>query len=149
MPGFHHFGRIVTDVEQSLHFYVDLLGMSVLADEELAGPELEAQVEVPGAVMRTAMLRSGSEGPMLELIQYREPRSAPRRDDARPNDLGTDHPCFDVADVHATYEALSASGVRFSCPPQYVDSGYFEGDWVTFCFDPDGLTVELWQSATR
>jgi hypothetical protein len=40
-----------------------------------------------------------------------------------------------------------AEGVRFTGEPQEVDAGYFAGHRTAYCFDPDGLIVELWQVA--
>ena len=51
-----------------------------------------------------------------------------------------------VEDIQAAFADLSQSGVRFSWPPQEVDEGFFRGHWTAYCYDPDGLVVELWQT---
>lgn len=146
MRGMHHYGRVVSDLERSIVFYCGLLGFEVLVDEDLSGSEIDAQVQLPKTNMRTVMINRLPAGPMIELIGYRSPLSPPRPDSAALNDVGNDHPCLLVDDIHKEYKRLSAAGVRFTCPPQHIGGGYFEGDWATFCFDPDGLTLELWQS---
>jgi catechol 2,3-dioxygenase-like lactoylglutathione lyase family enzyme len=46
---------------------------------------------------------------------------------------------FQVKDIHAAYEELSARGVVFRYPPQGNDWGYGAG-----LTDPDGRLVGLW-----
>lgn len=147
MYGMHHYGRVVSDLERSLTFYCGLLGFNVLVDEDLSGLEIDAQVQLLNTNMRTVMVNRLPAGPMIELICYRNPPSPSRPDSLALNEVGNDHPCLLVDDIHLEYKRLSTAGVRFTCPPQYIGDGYFKGDWATFCFDPDGLTIELWQSA--
>lgn len=146
MNGMHHYGRVVSDLERSLTFYCDLLGFSVIVDENLSGPEIDAQVQLPETSMRTVMIRREGTGLMIELISYLNPPSPLRRESTALNEIGNDHPCILVDEIHEEYKRLSTAGVRFTTAPQYIGEGYFKGDWATFCFDPDGLTVELWQS---
>ncbi len=146
MRGMHHYGRVVSDLDRSIAFYCGLLGFVIVVDEDLSGSEIDAQVQLSGTNMRTVMVNRLPAGPMIELIGYRVPASPPRSASAALNEIGNDHPCLLVDDIHREYKRLSKAGVRFTSPPQYIDGGYFEGDWATFCFDPDGLTLEIWQS---
>jgi predicted enzyme related to lactoylglutathione lyase len=50
---------------------------------------------------------------------------------------------FQVADVEATFKALSAAGTTFAHPPQRVFWGY--GAELS---DPDGYAVRLWDERT-
>ena len=150
MAGFHHYGRVVSDIDAALAFYRDQLGFEEIVTEDLTGVEIEAQVGLSDVELRVVMLTRGPGGPMLELLHYRRPPSPPGARTPRPqNELGSDHMCILVDDINAEYERLLAAGVQFTSPPQYVGAGHFEGDWCVFCLDPDGLTVELWQAATR
>jgi catechol 2,3-dioxygenase-like lactoylglutathione lyase family enzyme len=63
--------------------------------------------------------------------------------------VGAHHVALLVDDIAATHETLTAAGVRFTCPPQEVDAGAFRGHKTAYCFDPDGLIVELWQLPGR
>ena len=149
MRGIHHYGRVVSDMERALGFYRDLLGFAEVVDEDLVGDAIDAQVNLPGANLRTVMLNRAPGGPMLELIAYRHPPSSARPDGARQNDVGCDHLCLLVDDIDGEYRRLTAAGVRFTSPPQYIDEGYFVGDWAVFCLDPDGLTVEALAGRVR
>jgi catechol 2,3-dioxygenase-like lactoylglutathione lyase family enzyme len=135
-------------MERSLAFYRDLLGLEVVLDTEMRGEMLEREVGLDGAHLRLVTLGAGSSTPYVELLQYYAPAGAPIPPDARPSDVGADHVALLVADIEEAYEALNARGVRFTCPPQEVDAGFFRGHRTAYCFDPDDLIVELWQTAS-
>jgi catechol 2,3-dioxygenase-like lactoylglutathione lyase family enzyme len=141
--GVHHTSRSVADMDRSLAFYRDLLGLEVLLDTEMAGEMLEREVALEGARLRLVELGTGGET-MLELLQYHEP---PSRDgeELRPCDVGAHHVALAVEDIQADYGRLSDAGVEFTCPPQEVDAGYFAGHRPVYCYDPDHMIVELWQ----
>jgi catechol 2,3-dioxygenase-like lactoylglutathione lyase family enzyme len=142
--GLHHTSRTVSDMERSLPFYRDLLGLRVVLDTEMEGPMLEREVAMPGARLRLVLLDTG--GPThLELLEYYSPPGASFPDDAKPADVGAHHVALLVNDIHVAHDRLVDAGVRFTCAPQEVDAGYFRGHWTAYCFDPDGLVVELWQ----
>jgi catechol 2,3-dioxygenase-like lactoylglutathione lyase family enzyme len=141
--GVHHTSRSVGDMDRSLAFYRDLLGLEVLLDTEMSGEMLEREVALEGARLRLVELGTGGEA-MLELLQYHSP---PSRDgeELRPCDVGAHHVALAVEDIQSDYERLSDAGVEFTCPPQEVDAGYFAGHRTVYCYDPDHMIVELWQ----
>jgi len=141
--GLHHTSRTVSDLDRSLGFYRDLLGMEVALDAEMAGEMLEREVAMPGARLRLVELRAGAA--FLELLEYRAPEGAPFPAGAKPADVGAHHVALLVDDIEAEHARLAAAGVRFTWPPQEVDAGYFAGHRTAYCYDPDGLIVELWQ----
>ncbi|WP_420639921.1 VOC family protein [Candidatus Poriferisocius sp.] len=139
----HHVGLVVRDLDRSIYFYHDLLGLPFANEptEWFEGPELERGVGVPGAVLRQVSLWV-DEVSTLELIEYRNrpPESV------RPvpnNHMGAAHVCFRVDDVFAKKAELEAKGVEFYSDVNVVDEGPLEGwRWVYFS-DPDGLALEL------
>ena len=142
--GIHHASRSVSDMDRSLSFYRDLLGMSVLLDAEMQGEMLEREVAMEGAKLRLVLLDSG--GPThIELLEYYSPDGAPLPPDAVPADVGAHHVALLVDDIRGAHRELEAAGVRFTYPPQQVDAGHLAGHWTAYCYDPDGMIVELWQ----
>jgi glyoxylase I family protein len=139
----HHVGLVVTDLDRSIYFYHDVLGLAFANEPTpwFAGPELEKGVGVPGATLRQVSLWVGPNSTM-ELIEYgnRPPSStAP----VANNCLGAAHVCFKVDDVRATKAELESLGVAFYSDVNVVDSGPLAGwRWVYFS-DPDGLALEL------
>ena len=144
-PGIHHTGYTVSDLDRSLGFYRDLLGMEVLATQEKEGGYLAAIVGYPDAHVRMAHVRMPGSDHVVELFEYVAPTgAAPER--IEPRDVGTAHLCFVVDDLRAEYERLRAAGVdSFVSEPVAVDTGINTGGFGLYLRDPDGIVVELFQ----
>ena len=139
----HHAGLVVRDLDRSIYFYHDILGLPFYNEPTpwFSGPELEAGVGVPGGTLRQVCLWVG-ESSTMELIEY---GNRPRTSTAPvPNNyMGAAHVCFRVDDVRATKAELEGKGVRFYTDVNVVDSGPLAGwRWVYFS-DPDGMALEL------
>jgi catechol 2,3-dioxygenase-like lactoylglutathione lyase family enzyme len=145
--GVHHTGLVVKDLERSIRFYHDLLGLEFYSEPTpwFSGPDLARGVGVPDAELRTVMFWVG-EHSTLELLEYRNPPQEATR--PVPNSrLGAAHVCFKVEDVWAKKAELEAKGVEFYGDVNVVDDGPLAGwRWVYFS-DPDGLALELVQIA--
>jgi len=139
----HHVGLVVRDLDRSIYFYHDLLGLSFANEPTVwfEGPQLEKGVGVPGAVLRQVSFWV-DETSTLELIEYgNRPEESTR---PVPNNyMGAAHVCFRVDDVFAKKAELEAKGVEFYSDVNVVDEGPLEGwRWVYFS-DPDELALEL------
>ena len=140
----HHVGLHVRDVERSLAFYRDLLGLELLARREANADYVADIVGYPGAIIRMAWLRHPSGGPIVELLQYVKPAGT-EVDTATPNP-GTTHLAFTVRDIQPTVSRLQAAGVRFRTPaPIAITAGPNRGGFGVYLVDPDGITLELLQ----
>lgn len=138
----HHTGLVVRDLDRSIYFYHDLLGLPFANEPSpwFSGPVLEQGVRVPNGSLRQVSLWCGDA--MVELIEYRE-LSAPMTEPYPNNTLGAGHLCFLVDDIHATKAELESKGVEFYSDVNVVDEGPLAGwRWVYFA-DPDGLSLEL------
>lgn len=123
---FHHVALIAGDYRASRRFYVETLGLRVIAEtyrEERNSWKLD--LGLPG-------------GDRLELFSF--PGAPPRPD--RPEARGLRHLAFEVEDVRATVEWLRSRGVE--AEPLRLDP--LTGKDFTFFFDPDGLPLELYQA---
>jgi catechol 2,3-dioxygenase-like lactoylglutathione lyase family enzyme len=139
----HHAGLVVRDLDRSIYFYHDILGLQFANEPTpwFAGPALEAGVGVPGAVLRQVSFWAGEHSTM-ELIEYRN-RPESSAEPVPNNHLGAAHVCFRVDDVHAKKAELESKGVKFYSDVNVVDEGPLAGwRWVYFS-DPDGLALEL------
>jgi len=138
----HHVGLVVRDLDRSIYFYHDLLGLPFVNEPTpwFEGPALSTGVGVPGARLRQVSLLAGET--IMELIEYAErpvggPQPPPN------NNLGAAHVCFKVSDVAGTKAELETHGVPFYSEVNVVDEGPLAGwRWVYFS-DPDGLALEL------
>jgi lactoylglutathione lyase len=143
--GIHHTGLHVRDLEASVAFYRDLIGLEVLARRESKADYVAEIVGYPGAELRFAFLRHRSGGPILELIQYVDPAGEPI--DTATKNPGTAHVCFRTSSVEAVWRRLKAAGVSFkSAAPVEITAGVNRGGRAIYLTDPDGITLELIQT---
>lgn len=146
MRGLHHFGITVKDLEASIRFYHDILGLQFRNEPSpwFDGEDLGAAVGVPGAALRQVSLALGDT--TLELLEYREPPSETAQP-LKSNSFGASHVGFLVDDIEAKKAELEEQGIVFYSPVNVVDEGVLAGwRWVYFQ-DPDGYPLELVQVA--
>jgi len=122
----HHVAIIASDYARSKHFYVEVLGLKVVAENYRAARDSwKLDLALP-------------DGTQLELFSFPQPPARP----SRPEACGLRHLCFAVADVAQAKAALEAKGIDVE--PVRVDE--YTGRAFTFFADPDGLPLELYQA---
>jgi catechol 2,3-dioxygenase-like lactoylglutathione lyase family enzyme len=135
-------GVTVTDLRRSLSFYQEILGMEQMFVTESSGPEISELVDVSGAHIRLAALRTGN-NIIVELLEYVAPEGRPY--DRRNCDTGSCHLGLEVPDIEASYQGLLEKGVHFNGPPLHVKEGPLAGHSFAYFRDPDGFQMELVQ----
>lgn len=138
-----HVAVTVSDMERSLAFYCDLLGLKEVERHRLEGETISKMAGKPDVIMEIVRLEAPeTPGVMLDLQQYVEPEG--KVSDAQLGDIAHSHFCFGVPDVWAAYQDLKAKGVIFISEPVSFDL-----EWgvvyVVFFKDPDGFILELMQ----
>jgi catechol 2,3-dioxygenase-like lactoylglutathione lyase family enzyme len=144
VPELHHAGLTVTDLERSLAFWRDALGMEVVLDQVRDDAYLGEVVGHPGADCRMVHLAFGGEGARVELFEYRAPRVEPAPV-ARPAQPGFAHVCVRADGLRELLERLEAAGGRRVSDPVEVTAGANRGALAVYVRDPDGHVVELVQ----
>src|SRR5438094_723519 len=71
--GVHHTSFTVADLQRSLEFFRDRLGLEVVYAREIREDYFSAIVGLPGCVVRAALLRIPGSGHHVELFQYLAP----------------------------------------------------------------------------
>jgi len=133
----HHTCICVTDMERSLTFYRDLLGMKVTIDSRHSGPVVDQILALENTDARRVYL--AGYGGKIELFEFDSPEGKPFPDDFRVCDIGLTHIAFEVENLEALYDELSAKGIKFHNPPLFVkDRGM-----VCYLRDPDGVVLEF------
>lgn len=119
----HHIAILVRDYDKSRHFYVDLLGFSVLRENvRPARGDVKLDLELNG----------------LELEIFSAADDVPDRL-TRPEALGLRHLAFRVESVEKTAAELAEKGIH----TERIRMDEYSGKPFTFFFDPDGLPLEL------
>jgi len=143
-----HTGFVVSDLDASLRFYCDGLGMVLRHRQVQHNPYTASLVGYPEAHIEIAQLKFAEGDPpisghVLELIAYKNPPSGPV--DLERSTLGSGHLAFVVDDIFAMADTLERLGARFVNPPVRIAEGINAGGWAAYLFDPDGVTLELLQ----
>ena len=138
-----HVSVTVSDMDRSLGFYCDLLGLKEVERHRLEGETISKMAGKPDVIMEVVRLEAPeTPGVMLDLQQYVTPEG--KVSDAQLGDVAHSHFCFGVPDVWAAYRDLKAKGVEFVSEPVSFDL-----EWgivyVVFFKDPDGFVLELMQ----
>lgn len=133
----HHVGIVVDDLEESVAFYRDTLGLDVAAEFTLSGDGIGTAIGVDGVTGDFAHLEGN--GAIIELIEY-EPAGADVGADA-VNESGAKHVGFLVEDIEAFHDDLPASADPVS-GPQTTESG----SKIMFFRDPEGNFIEVIES---
>jgi len=142
--GVHHGGISVSDMDASLAFYRDGLGLEVILDAVRDAPYLHEALAVPFRALRYVLLRvPGTDGgAVVELLEYQGAERMPAA--ARPQDPGSGHLCFQVADAAALHGRLRDLGYRSRSPETVaITAGGNAGGRIVYIADPDGYWVEL------
>ncbi|MWA03576.1 hypothetical protein F8568_024970 [Actinomadura sp. LD22] len=143
-----HFSFHVADLDRSVAFYRDVLGMELVHVQDQDNAYTRSLVGYPDARLRVAQLAVPGKGEHvsthdLELVEYVEPRGE-RQDPARHHP-GAAHMAFAVADITAEHARLTGLGVRFVSPPNRITAGANTGGAACYFLDPDDITLELVQ----
>ena len=145
----NHIGVPVSDLDRSVRWYEDVLGIAangvtISADNAALG----AVLEVDNPAMRAAFSLAG-DNVLLELIQYDRPE--PKPFEGRNCDVGMMHLCFEVDDMDTAVRELKERGVHLNADPVVLASGEgihpgeLVGTKILYLRDPDGIQLELFE----
>jgi glyoxylase I family protein len=124
----HHVAVICSNYEKSKHFYVELLGLTVIHESYRAERD-----------SYKLDLRVGKTEQQIELFSFPNPPQRVNQPEAR----GLRHLAFTVADMEQSVEELTKKGIAVE--PVRIDP--ITGQKYTFFADPDGLPLELVEHA--
>lgn len=139
MKTVRHFGIVVSNLQKSLEFYKDLLGLKVKIQAVEFGNYID-QLNGKPAILVTTVKMSADDGPtLIELLKFERPEIKSEKATG-PFKIGPTHIAFTVENLEKIYKKFSANGVHFNCPPIIPPNSKAK---VTFCKDPDGTLIEL------
>lgn len=147
--GFWHVSFTVRDLDASVEWYTQVLGLEYVRGQVQHNAYTAALVGFPDAHLKVAQLRvPGQTIPLsrhhIELVEYVHPRGEDIPLDT--NRAGVGHWAFIVDDIHAEFERLKRRGVKFkAAAPVAIEQGVNKGGYTIYFTDPDGITLELLQ----
>ena len=142
----------VENLDASLQFYADTLGLEIIEAVSWQGPEFERHWNLPdGSSAKCAFLGHGAD-PVgrVQLMEF----NAAERKRVRPPELRRATGLFNLnvysSDIFADYEMLKAQGFNFWSDPVHNDFGPAMGETNEVLFDgPDGIVINLIQLMTE
>lgn len=146
--GLHHFNLVVSDMQKTKEFYHGCLGLEIAVETVIEDPELSRGAGLSNAKVLATLFRLPNNSGLLESFQYLNPPGRPLREDAKANDGGWGHLCFQVDDIEKTYKELRAKGVDFLSTPVTISKTHPHFPGVRFCYfrGPDGEIIEILQA---
>jgi lactoylglutathione lyase len=152
MNGVSHVAIGVRDMERSLRFYRDLLGLEVRYDGVQPIGNMPSLYASPDKEKRRAVHLHYGSGPTSGFLVLSEKPGGTPGDAIKLDQVGISHFSWWVDDLRGLCEKLKSAGVKILVPPTETDSGGY-GDkpgkkYLTCLFeDPDGIILQLDQRA--
>ena len=142
--GVSHIAVCVRDLDKSLAFYRDILGMRVTFDEvqDTTTGGLPHIYKHPRQTRRTVHVRYGEGHTIPSLVLTSHPGDSPDGDPIQLDQIGISHLSFIVDDLDVVADELMAKGVQIAGDLQdFCDE---QGNMRTFfVYDPDHILVQF------
>ena len=137
---FDHVGITVADLDAVTAFFTRL-GLEVEGRAFVEGEFIDTVTGIPNARTEIVMLRPPGGGTALELSSFVRPDHAPGSPDAMANELGLRSVAFEVDDLQAVVDRLTADGYGL-----VGGVGEYEHIWrMAYVRGPEGIIVALAQ----
>jgi catechol 2,3-dioxygenase-like lactoylglutathione lyase family enzyme len=134
---YRHTGLIVEDLNRSLMFYRDLLGLEVVQEHLDASEYISVITGLSNLEAKYAKLRI-PDGTVLELLTY--PSHPTKRLETRIHNVGEAHLAFQVENADVAFDYLVSAGINCLSEPVLSSEKIAK---VFFCLDPDRYRVEI------
>ncbi|MEE2056070.1 VOC family protein [Rhodococcus artemisiae] len=137
---FDHVGITVADLASATAFFVEL-GLEVEGTGSVEGEFVETVCGIPGAHCEIVMLRPPGGGSGLELSSFVTPDHVPGSPSAMANEIGLRNVSFEVGDLQAVIDAVSAGGFGL-----VGGIGEYENSVrMAYVRGPEGIIVSLFE----
>ena len=143
-----HVGVTVSDLDRSIAFYRDVVGLTYVGQLTMEGGTTERLFGRKGSIARVGYLNGGQDVhcPPLELIQFTSHEA--EKQDADLFRTSISEICFASDDLWKEYDRMKALGVEFLSEPQEFDftKDGFGKSLAIYFKDPDGIIMEMMQA---
>ena len=142
---FNHTAFTVSDLDQVIPFFCDLLGFELTSRAPRDRRLIERMTSIEGVDIEIVYVNGP--GHRIELIQYKAPAD---REMVVPRlcDAGAAHVALNVSGIEALVAASPAYGFTAVGKIIAIDAGPNRGARVVYLRGPDGITVEYIEKAS-
>lgn len=135
---FDHVGITVADLDRVTAFFV-ALGLEAGHRMPIEGEFLDTVIGIADSRTEIVMLHAPGGGTTLELSSFSRPDLLPGSPAAPANELGLRNVAFEVDDLEAAVDQVSADGYEL-----VGGIGSYEGAWkMAYVRGPEGIIVSL------
>lgn len=140
-----HIGITVSNLERSIKFYRDVLGLDFQGQMIMEGDSTDRLFNIKDCKVKVAYLNASDNinTPPIELLEFNKKQE--EKEDMKLNKVSISEICFSVKAIDRLYKELKEKGVEFLSQPQELDlrdQGFGRSKAVYFK-DPDGIILEL------
>ncbi len=136
-----HTGFVVKDIEKTIDFYTNVMGLKLVGRTERTGDFASTLLAFENAHIKGAFVELG-DGHQLELIQYINPPVGDGH--LNRNDAGASHLAFLVENIEDFYADKVDKGLTFNSEPAslFAEDGKLLRK-ALYAQDPDGNWLEF------
>ena len=137
VKGYRHTGIICKDIDKSLLFYRDYLGLEVIQDFWDDSEYINKITGIENANIHMIKLKA-DDGTVVELLEY--PTHPTKLIKQEVYNVGQPHIAFQVYDIEESYNFLKSKNVKLISKPVLSSEKIAK---VCFCIDPSNVRIEL------
>ena len=143
-----HVGITVTNIENSIKFYRDILGLTLKGQAIMEGKETDALFAMNNCKVKIAYLNGSNNimSPPIELLEFVNNKTIKYK--PQLNKISISEICFRVDNIEKVYKNLIDNNVEYLSEPQEFDfTAYgFSKSKALYFKDPDGIILELMEN---
>lgn len=155
IQGIFHVSFTVRNLEESVKWYTDVLGLQYFRGQEQHNAYTARLVGFEGAHLKVAQLHVPGQpfaeraNHHIELVEYIHPEGKDDIDLSTYHN-GNGHWAFIVDDIFKEFERMKALGVHFKAgAPVAIEHGVNKGGYAIYLTDCNGITLELLQPPVK
>ena len=143
----YHVGHTVSDLDRSVAFYRDILGLDYIGEILMEGEETDRLFGRKGTKARVVYLNGSEKAdmPPVELIQFIGTDITLRKANLFTSSIS--ELCFYTDNIEKLYEKLRQNNVPCISKPEkfdFTEKGFGKSK-AFYCKDPDGIILEIMQ----
>ena len=137
IKNFRHTGIVTTNLEESLNFYIKLLGLKKLKTVNENKKLMQKVLSLKECNLTTVKIGLKNKI-LIELLFFRNLNQKKKR--IRINDPGLTHISFTITKLEQIYKKLKASKISFLSEPSLSHDKKVK---LVFCKSPENIFIEL------
>lgn len=134
---FRHAGLVTTNLEESLNFYVNLLGMKKIRVIDESKTLMKKLIKIKNCNLITVKLGLNNKV-FLELLYFKDLQNTKKK--IKISTPGLTHISITVKNLNQMYKKLKKEKIKFLSKPQFSHDKKVK---LAFCKSPENIFIEL------